>query len=88
MGEDRLTSVVAHPFAMADVCVVQSVVRLRRTMGTILFFSLHFVLATLQWIAPIGSLRCSSVNDIPTHVMLGSRPLAEERRFDISATAA
>ena len=92
VGKDRLTSVFAHPFAMADMCVVQSVVRLRWTMGTILSFSLHFVLATHQWIAPIGSLRCSSVNDIPTHVILGSYsvqgPLQKERRFDISATAA
>ena len=75
-----------RPFAMADVYVVQYQGCTEPWVRSY-FFSSHSVLATLHWIAPIGSLRCSSVNDIPTHFVLGSRPLAEERIFDISATA-
>ena len=55
-------------------------------MGTILSLASPSVLTT----APRDrscSLRCSSVNDMLTHFVLDSRPLAWEKCFDISATA-
>ena len=54
-------------------------------MGTILSLASRSVLTTPHGIVCVA--RCSSVNDMLTHFVLDSRPLAGEWRFDISATA-
>lgn len=55
-------------------------------MGTILSFASRSVLTTPSGDRSCG-LRWFSVNDMLTHFVLDTRPLAEERRFDIAATA-
>ena len=71
-------------FAMADVSVLQYEVN-PWTMGAILSFASPSVLMTPPRDRSC-SLRCSSVNDVLIRFVLDLRPLARERRFDISAT--
>ena len=79
-----MTGVFAALFAMADVSVLQYEIN-PWSMGAILSFASPSVLMTPPRDRSC-SLRCSSVNDVLIHFVLDLRPLAGERRFDISAT--